>query len=53
MKTGVEGSGDGGSGMPRGGVQLADTLGRPLRDLRISVTDRCNIRCDYCIPAEN
>jgi cyclic pyranopterin phosphate synthase len=52
MKTGVEGSGDGGSGMPRGGVQLADTLGRPLRDLRISVTDRCNFRCDYCMPAE-
>jgi GTP 3',8-cyclase len=27
-----------------------DTLGRPLRDLRISVTDRCNFRCQYCMP---
>ncbi|MBI2724944.1 MAG: GTP 3',8-cyclase MoaA [Polaromonas sp.] len=31
---------------------LADTLGRPLRDLRISVTDRCNFRCSYCMPSE-
>ena len=29
-----------------------DTLKRPLRDLRISVTDRCNFRCPYCMPAE-
>jgi cyclic pyranopterin phosphate synthase len=29
-----------------------DSLGRPLRDLRISVTDRCNLRCSYCMPAE-
>jgi cyclic pyranopterin phosphate synthase len=29
-----------------------DTLGRPLRDLRISVTDRCNFRCTYCMPKE-
>ena len=29
-----------------------DTLGRPLRDLRISVTDRCNFRCVYCMPKE-
>ena len=29
-----------------------DTLGRPVRDLRISVTDRCNFRCTYCMPAE-
>ena len=29
-----------------------DTLGRPLRDLRISVTDRCNFRCIYCMPKE-
>ncbi len=29
-----------------------DTAGRPLRDLRISVTDRCNFRCPYCMPAE-
>lgn len=31
---------------------LADTRGRPLRDLRISVTDRCNFRCNYCMPKE-
>ena len=31
---------------------LADTLARPLRDLRISVTDRCNFRCVYCMPKE-
>ena len=31
---------------------LADTLGRPLHDLRISVTDRCNFRCSYCMPKE-
>ena len=31
---------------------LSDTLGRPLRDLRISVTDRCNFRCNYCMPRE-
>ena len=31
---------------------VTDTLGRPLRDLRISVTDRCNMRCTYCMPAE-
>jgi len=31
---------------------IADTLGRPLRDVRISVTDRCNFRCPYCMPAE-
>ncbi|HXC38941.1 MAG TPA: GTP 3',8-cyclase MoaA [Burkholderiales bacterium] len=30
----------------------ADALGRPLRDLRISVTDRCNFRCTYCMPKE-
>ena len=29
---------------------LHDTLARPLRDLRISVTDRCNFRCVYCMP---
>jgi len=29
-----------------------DRLGRPLRDLRISVTDRCNFRCTYCMPKE-
>ena len=32
------------------GGKLADQLGRPMRDLRISVTDRCNFRCTYCMP---
>ena len=31
---------------------VADARGRPLRDLRISVTDRCNFRCSYCMPKE-
>ncbi len=31
---------------------LSDALGRPLHDLRISVTDRCNFRCNYCMPKE-
>src|SRR5436309_1050128 len=31
-------------------VVLLDTLGRPLRNLRLSVTDRCNLRCEYCMP---
>jgi hypothetical protein len=31
---------------------LSDALGRPLSDLRISVTDRCNFRCGYCMPKE-
>ena len=31
---------------------VRDTLARPLRDLRISVTDRCNFRCTYCMPAD-
>ena len=33
-------------------MTLNDTLQRPLRDLRISVTDRCNFRCVYCMPKE-
>ena len=33
-------------------VELARALGRPLHDLRISVTDRCNMRCGYCMPRE-
>ena len=33
-------------------VEVLDTFGRPLRDLRISVTDRCNFRCVYCMPKE-
>ena len=30
--------------------QVADTFGRPLKSLRLSVTDRCNLRCSYCMP---
>jgi cyclic pyranopterin phosphate synthase len=41
-------SGAPGDGQPA----IADTLGRPLHDLRISVTDRCNLRCTYCMPRE-
>jgi GTP 3',8-cyclase len=33
-------------------ANVKDRLGRPLRDLRISVIDRCNFRCPYCMPAE-
>ena len=36
--------------VPKG--ELRDLLARPLRDLRISVTDRCNFRCNYCMPKE-
>jgi cyclic pyranopterin phosphate synthase len=32
---------------------LRDTIGRPLRDLRLSVIDRCNFRCPYCMPREH
>ena len=39
------------AGQPTVG-HVADQLGRPLRDLRISVTDRCNFRCTYCMPKE-
>src|SRR5690606_14464516 len=31
---------------------IRDQLNRPMRDLRISVTDRCNFRCSYCMPKE-
>lgn len=34
-------------------MTLTDTLDRPLRSLRISVTDRCNLRCRYCMPEED
>src|SRR5918992_203747 len=34
------------------GGRLADPRGREMRDLRISVTDRCNFRCTYCMPRE-
>jgi cyclic pyranopterin phosphate synthase len=33
-------------------MALVDTLGRPLRSLRVSVTDRCNLRCEYCMPED-
>ncbi len=33
-------------------ISMKDTMGRPLHDLRISVTDRCNFRCRYCMPKE-
>src|SRR5258708_33009079 len=33
-------------------LPVADTLARPLRDLRVSVTDRCQFRCTYCTPRE-
>jgi cyclic pyranopterin phosphate synthase len=32
---------------------IGDRLGRPLRNLRLSVTDRCNLRCQYCMPEED
>ncbi|HJV61741.1 MAG TPA: GTP 3',8-cyclase MoaA, partial [Albitalea sp.] len=42
--------------IPAGAVpatgHVLDRLQRPLRDLRISVTDRCNFRCSYCMPKE-
>ena len=39
-------------GEPSAGAPARDLLGRRLHDLRISVTDRCNFRCVYCMPAE-
>ena len=39
-------------GPERPSEELLDKLGRPVRDLRISVTDRCNFRCVYCMPKE-
>ncbi len=38
--------------MSGGGSGLVDTFGRLLRNLRVSVTDRCNLRCHYCMPEE-
>ena len=35
------------------GSMHADALGRPLRNLRLSVTDRCNLRCEYCMPEDD
>jgi len=43
---------DGSTVRPFAVPAVADTLGRPLHDLRISVTDRCNFRCTYCMPKE-
>lgn len=40
------------SGQPQQ-ISVQDTLGRPLRSLRVSVTDRCNLRCLYCMPEED
>jgi GTP 3',8-cyclase len=40
------------SKLPYHGAMLVDSFGRVVRDLRISVTDRCNFRCTYCMPAE-
>ena len=40
------------SAAPAPAGTLVDTRGRPLRDLRISVTDRCNFRCSYCMPKD-
>ncbi len=41
-----------GCSVPGHGQALADIMQRPMRDLRISVTDRCNLRCTYCMPRE-
>src|SRR5687767_110079 len=42
----------GGMSGPASKSEIVDTLGRPIRDLRISVTDKCNFRCVYCMPKE-
>src|SRR5262249_59074174 len=34
-------------------VSMNDALGRPLSNLRLSVTDRCNVRCQYCMPEDD
>ncbi|MGZ8476065.1 MAG: GTP 3',8-cyclase MoaA [Candidatus Limnocylindria bacterium] len=39
-------------GMQPAPMTVLDTLRRPMRDLRVSVTDRCNFRCGYCMPKE-
>mgnify|MGYP000325747697 CR=1 FL=1 len=38
--------------MPQSKNPLSDTFQRPMQDLRISVIDRCNFRCTYCMPSE-
>lgn len=40
------------AGQPTPVVPVVDTYDRPLRSLRLSVTDRCNLRCQYCMPEE-
>ena len=40
------------TGLRGHGSSVDDRLGRALRDLRVSVTDRCNFRCTYCMPRE-
>ncbi len=45
-------SGQSGRAAPEGVTGLPDQFGRVARDLRVSVTDRCNLRCTYCMPAE-
>ena len=39
-------------GVPRHADRLVDAHGRVISDLRVSVTDRCNFRCRYCMPAD-
>src|SRR6476620_9934499 len=34
-------------------MPIVDRFGRPLRSLRVSVTDRCNLRCQYCMPEQD
>src|SRR3954467_2429826 len=48
----VRSGGDHASARPVPAVPLVDSYGRVHRDLRISVTDRCNFRCTYCMPEE-
>ena len=48
----MEGSSESSSSVVELGAGVRDTLGRPLRDLRISVMDRCNFRCPYCMPED-
>jgi len=50
--TGLQLSGTGTDKVTPVSRHVRDALGRPLRDLRISVTDRCNFRCVYCMPKE-
>src|SRR5690625_211974 len=42
----------GGVAKPSDSTNLIDAFGRVARDLRVSLTDRCNLRCTYCMPAE-